>query len=143
MSLAALGIVLIAAALPDRILSEPAGYSRPAADPYTTLTVHARCSPTRRRAADVTLGWSTTRPGVTALRVEITDRRDGFAKDKLVTSVELPPGERTFEFPNGLAGAYYYWRLLVKTEQGWAYAANGRFDAPICPSDKDEEEERE
>jgi hypothetical protein len=149
MSIAGLGIVLIAAATAtldarkpvERILAEPASYDRAATDPFTRLTVNARCSEERRRASDVTLGWSTTRAGIRALRVDISKFRDGFATGKLVSSVELAPGERTFEFLGGKAGTYYYWRLLTKTEEGWVYAANGRFDAPICPSDDGEERE--
>jgi hypothetical protein len=147
MNIVGLGIVLIAAAMPAdgttmtaRILGEPRSYARAAADLSTQLSVTAHCSKERPRAADINLGWSTTRAGITALRVDITAVRDGFAMGKFVTSGELAPGARTFEFPDGRPGVYYYWRLLTKTEEGWVYAANGRFDAPICPWDGDEEE---
>ena len=33
-------------------------------------------------------------------------------------------------------GLFYYWRLLVGSTDGWALAANGRFEAPICPFDE-------
>ena len=155
MSIAALAIVLAAtaAAQPESgrgpvpplqvksggIVDEPESYEKATAAPDTKLEVEARCSETRLRASDVTLGWSVERPGTTTLRVDITSFPDGFATGKFVTSGELSPDDTKFEFPDGLPGIYYYWRLLAKTELGWTFAGSGRFEAPICPNDRDEE----
>ena len=38
------------------------------------------------------------------------------------------------------AGVNYYWRVLTRTADGWIVGATGRFEAPICPADDDEED---
>jgi len=148
MSVTALGIVLLAAALPvdvktsaEPVLAQPVSYEKGVLTPDAQLTVDARCSRTRVRAADVTLQWTVTRAGTTALRVDLTDLSDGFATGKYVTSGVLEAGETKFEFADALPGINYYWRVLAKTAQGWTFVGSGRFDGPICPKDEDEEVE--
>lgn len=148
MHIAALGIVLLAAALPvdlktsaEPVLAQPMSYEKGVLTPDAHLTVQARCSRARARKSDVTLQWTVTRADAAALRVDITEFSDGFATGKFLTSGVLDPRESTFEFADASPGINYYWRVLVKTQEGWTFAGSGRFDAPICPKDDEEEDE--
>jgi hypothetical protein len=129
---------LLAGAAPvEAILGAPSTYEKPAAESHVTLAARARCSEARPRAADVTLSWTVRREVPTVARVDLTEFRDGFQSGRFVTLGELADAEGRTEFPDGRAGLNYYWRLLVRTADGWAWAANGRFDVPICPKDEE------
>lgn len=121
------------------ILSAPASYDRPSADRFTTLSVDARCSPTVKRANEITLGWKVRREGILAVRVDVTDSWDGFGAGRYLTSGARPATQSAIVLEGGDPGVFYYWRLLVRTGDGWVHAANGRFDSPICPYDGDRE----
>ena len=145
MHVAALGVVLLAAALPvdlqraaEPILGAPQSYEKGVQTPDAQLAVDARCSRARVRKSDVTLQWTVTRAGTTALRVDLTDLSDGFATGKYVTA-ELAADETRFEFADASPGINYYWRVLTKSNEGWTFVGSGRFDAPICPKDEEVE----
>ena len=123
------------------IRSEPASYELPMRDAATEMQASASCSRFEPRGIDVSLRWSSRRTGTTAYRVDITEFGDGFAKGRYLTSGERETSVKELPFEEALPGTYYYWRLLTKTADGWVVSGTGRFDAPICPAD-DEEEER-
>ena len=125
------------------ILSAPASYDRPSADRFTKLSVDARCSPTVKRSNEITLGWVAKREGIQAFRVDVTEFRDGFAAGRYLTSGARPATQNAIVLEGAAPGVFHYWRLLVRTEDAWAHAANGRFDSPICPYDGDREGGRE
>ena len=126
-----------AAAPVEAILGAPSGYEKPSADPHTTLAARARCAENRPRAADVTLSWAVRKELPIVARVDVTEFRDGFQTGRFVTLGQLADPNGRIEFPDGRAGLNYYWRLLVRTGDGWAWAANGRFDVPVCPKDEE------
>jgi hypothetical protein len=121
------------------IRSAPASYDRPSADRFTKLSVDARCSPTVKRANEITLGWNVAREGVEAIRVDVTDTWDGFAAGRYLTSGSRPATQSAIVLAGADPGVFCYWRLLIRTGDGWVHAANGRFDSPICPYDGDRE----
>jgi len=131
------------AAHPEAIARTPASYMKPASDPLTTISAVARCSDERPRASDVVFSWEVKHDGILAVRVDITEYADGFAAGQFVSSGELPPKSRRFDWPDAGAGVYYQWRLLIRRGDGWEYAGNGRFESPVCAKDDDHEESGE
>lgn len=122
------------------ILSQPANYELPMRDGFTQMHAGAICDRVVPGRIDVSLEWSSTRAGVEAYRVDITELGDGFEKGRFRTSGERPTSVKELPFEDASAGVYYYWRVLTKTVDGWVVGGSGRFDAPTCPVDESEEE---
>jgi len=125
-------------AITIRIISEPAYYDQPMSVGGTVLDAQARCSKTAPRSIEVTLHWDVKQPRAKAVRIDLTEFRDGFAKGRYLTSGARPIAERELPFQSARPGLYYYWRVLADTGDGWVVRGSGRFDAPICPSDAHE-----
>jgi hypothetical protein len=116
--------------------SQPAHYETASSNGSADLTVVAECSETRPRAADVTFRWTMPRGAAEAARLDLTMFARGFANGDYLTSGVLDATtEREIFFAEADPGIYYYWRLLTRGPDGWAVAANGRFEAPVCPFD--------
>lgn len=122
-------------ALAIELVSEPAAYDREATDESTRLEATGRCSTSRLRGIDITLGWEVDREAVEAHRVDLSKFSTGFSTGRFVTSGELAAGDRQIVFQTPEPGIYYYWRLLTKTPDGWVVSGNGRVQAPVCPAD--------
>jgi len=120
------------------LVAEPASYDLPFSDGSTAIVADSRCSPLVPRGIEVGLRWDVKHKEVEALRVDITDLRDGFDEGRFLTSGERPAAEKAIGFDQAQPGIAYYWRLLAKTAEGWTVAASGRFDAPICSVDESE-----
>ena len=130
-----------AKALAVRIVSEPEYYDHPMSIGGTVISARARCSTAVPRAIDVTLQWDVKQPDAKAVRIDLTEFRDGFAKGRFLTSGERRISERELLFESARPGLYYYWRVLADTGNGWVVRGAGRFEAPICPHDKMEDGE--
>ena len=117
------------------IVSQPANYEMPSSHGSVELNAAATCSRTRPNKIDVALNWNL--PGAVAgeLRVDVTGFNDGFVTGRYLTSGVRPGAQRALTFFDAEAGVYYYWRLVIRTGEGWVVAANDRFEAPTCPAD--------
>lgn len=123
------------AAIEVEITAEPTYYDNAWSDGRTELSAVTACSDTRPRKSDVVLGWRITGGGADAVRVDITRFGRGFADGKFLTSGVRGAAERELYFADAEPGLYYYWRVLRRGADSWVVAANGRFEAPICPRD--------
>ncbi len=121
------------AASSTEIVGEPEHYETPRGFEASDFNVRAACSTTRPVMSDIVLSWSDALAG--QVRMDITGYADGFSTGRYVTSGPRSAATRELVFLDGEAGVNYYWRLLARTGEGWMVRANGRFEAPTCPSE--------
>jgi hypothetical protein len=120
------------------IAGAPPHYERATTDGRSTLLATPACSETRPRAIDVPLAWAVEDAAVEQVRIDITRFGAGFANGSYLTSGSLPGRAGEALFADAEPGIFYYWRLLTRPAgaDAWKLAANGRFEAPICPFDE-------
>ena len=118
---------------------QPDWYSKPGNNGLADLAATVGCSEARPRAIDTNLAWTLDAVGVDQVRVDITKFSRGFANGEFLTTGALAADAQEAFFADAQPGIYYYWRLLASVAGEWTLAANGRFEAPICPFDEAKE----
>ena len=99
------------------------------------LAFDASCSDTQPGRGLVRLAWLPHAPGGGAQRVDVTAFRDGFSRERFEATRSLPKTVDGVVLDGLVPGLNYYWRVLRRTEAGWAPSGTARFEAPICPVD--------
>jgi len=99
------------------------------------LAFEATCSDIQPGRGLVTVAWRPLAAGGGAQRIDVTALRDGFARGRFDVTRSLGETIDSAVLGELVPGLNYYWRVLRRTEAGWAPSETARFEAPICPVD--------
>jgi hypothetical protein len=99
------------------------------------LAYTAHCLDTNPRQGLVALAWVPGAAAAGGQRIDVSKLHEGFVAGRFEVSpiLEASVGAVSLEAPE--PGIYYYWRVLGETPDGWVASLEGRFEAPVCPSD--------
>jgi hypothetical protein len=78
----------------------------------------------------VRLSW--TPAGSGGQVVAVSARPGGLESGSYSASEELSPSASTYELRDSQPGGVYYWRVLTRSDGGWAASETGQYEGPTC-----------
>lgn len=103
--------------------------------PDRGLEARGRCHDSLPRTAVVELRWQSSESEFPPPRIEATQFRDGFEKNRFETTDRLAPGAVSVLIEGPEPGIHYYWRVVRDGDAGSVSSPIARFEVPVCPWD--------